>query len=112
MAAGIGLYGCGQDTPLETTDAVAMSETVATGKVAVNEGDARKDIGTLLGLTEEQQGALEALRENRRAAAQSLRESLKGNGRQRSRKSADKITARGISIIRRRNPNRRSKSSA
>ena len=73
IAAGIGLYGCGQDTLLETTDAVTTSETVAAGKLAVGGGDAREDIGTQLGLTEEQEAALQALRESHKAAAQTLR---------------------------------------
>ena len=85
IAAGIGLYGCGQDTPLETTDAVTTSEAVTAGKLTVGGGDAREDIGTQLGLTEEQEAALQALRESHKAAAQTLRKNL---GRTETREDA------------------------
>ena len=85
IAAGIGLYGCGQDTPLETTDAVTTSEAVTAGKLTVGGGDAREDIGTQLGLTEEQEAALQALRESHKAAAQTLRKNL---GRTKNREDA------------------------
>ena len=85
IAAGIGLYGCGQDTLLETTDAVTTSETVAAGKLTVGGGDAREYIGTQLGLTEEQEAELQALRESHKAAAQTLRKNL---GRTENREDA------------------------